>query len=166
MKVAGVKPMTSKKDIHLEKFRSIFGDENLCLQLLSEIKWLNGFVCKKCGNTNNCLGKTAFSKRCTRCKKEESATAHTLFHRCKISLSKAFEIAFLACHAPVISSYEISRQSDIRHMTCYKLQKKIKSCKEDKMDDKLFSKIIEEVNKRIKPTKTPSTAIAIDGVFI
>ena len=143
--------MTKGFGLQLEKFRDVFTDDISCLEILSDIKWKEGFTCKKCGNTNSCSGKSDFSKRCTRCKSEESATAHTLFHRCKIPLHKAFEIAFLACQAPVISSYEISRQSEMRHMTCYKLQRKIRDCKDDRNDDKLFSKIIEEVNKRILP---------------
>ena len=148
-KVAGIKNITQQTALQVEKFRSIFPNESVCFELLDKIKWHEGFVCKKCGNANSCSGKSNYSRRCTRCKKEESVTANTLFHRCKIPLNKAFEIAFLACQAPVISSYEISRQSDIRHMTCYKLQKKIQVCKEDRLDDKLFSQIITEVNKRL-----------------
>jgi len=148
-KVAGIKTMTKQTAMRVEKFRNAFPDDSVCFELLDRIKWKDGFVCKKCGNTNSCSGKSNYSRRCTRCKKEESVTANTLFHRCKIPLNKAFEIAFLSCQAPVISSYEISRQSDMRHMTCYKLQKKIQVCKEDKFDDKLFSQIIAEVDKRI-----------------
>lgn len=136
----------------LAKFRSAFATEEECMEILQKIKWENGFVCSKCGNTNSCRGKSEFSKRCTKCKKEESVTANTLFHRCKIPLNKAFEIAFLACNFPAISSYELSRQSSMRHMTCYKFQKKVQACKEDDDDDKLFSKIISEVNHRVFPT--------------
>lgn len=131
------------------KFNLVFPDEGSCLELLSDLKWAEGYVCTKCGNTNSCRGKSEFSKRCTRCKKEESATAHTLFHRCKIPLNKAFEIAFMACNFTAISSYELSRQSETRHMTCYKFQKKIQNCKNDKKLDKLFSKMITEVNRRV-----------------
>ena len=148
-KVSNIKILSQQTALQVEKFRSAFPNESVCFELLDKIKWHAGFVCKKCGNTNSCSGKSNYSRRCTRCKKEESVTANTLFHRCKIPLNKAFEIAFLACQSTVMSSYEISRQSDIRHMTCYKLQKKIQVCKEDKLDDKLFLQIITEVNKRL-----------------
>lgn len=134
---------------NLKRFRETFADEEVCLELLGKLKWEDGFVCSKCGNTNSCRGKASFSRRCTKCKKEESVTAHTLFHRCKIPIQKAFEIAFLACNFPAISSYEISRQSEMRHMTCYKFQKKVQSCKQDTKDDKLFYKIITAVNDRV-----------------
>lgn len=113
---------------YLEKFRLSFPDDESCLSLLAEQKWKMGFVCTKCGNTNYCKGKTAYSRRCTRCKKEESATANTVFHRCKFSIKKAFEIVILTCQTTVISSYRISDILDLRHMTCYSFQKKTALC--------------------------------------
>lgn len=108
-----------------------FNDETACLKFLSEEKWANGFVCRKCGHTNYCQGKKPFSKRCTRCKTEESATAHTIFHRCKIPLVEAFEMARMVCIDPGVSTYEISRQSEIRQMTCWKFKSKIQECLND-----------------------------------
>ena len=37
------------------------------------------------------------SRRCTRCKTEESATAHTIFHNLKFPVNKAFYIAYNVC---------------------------------------------------------------------
>ncbi len=112
--------------------RQRFPDEEACLKFLADFKWKDGFVCKKCGHTNYCKGKTPHSRRCTRCKKEESATAHTIFHRCKIPMTKAFEMAFMVCNMPEISSGLISKKLEIRQMTCYTFQKKIKLCLQDK----------------------------------
>ncbi len=111
-----------------EEFQSTFTDDNQCLKYLSERKWNGGYVCKKCGNKNYCKGKTPYSRRCTRCKSEESATANTIFHRCKVPLTDAFKIAFMVCSNPDISTYELARQIDIRQMTCWKLKKKIMDC--------------------------------------
>ncbi|MFP4471469.1 MAG: transposase [Bacteroidales bacterium] len=110
------------------EFRSVFSDEEKCLEFLAGEKWQNGFVCRKCGHTNFCKGKTPHSRRCTRCKHDESATAHTIFHRCKIPLTEAFEIAYLVCSTPGISSYDISRRLEKRQMTCWKFKKKITEC--------------------------------------
>jgi hypothetical protein len=134
---------------NMAKFKRVFPDQDSCLHLLSELKWGEGFVCTKCGNTNSCRRKNDFARRCTRCKKEESATANTLFHRCKIPINMAFEMAYLACTFPAISSYEISRQFDIRHMTCYNFKKKVMLCKEGNEVDEMFSRLISEVNMRL-----------------
>ncbi|MCD4735530.1 MAG: transposase [Bacteroidales bacterium] len=107
-----------------------FVDENKCLEFIAGEKWKNGFTCRKCGHTNYCKGRKPFSRRCTRCKTEESATAHTIFHRCRIPITEAFKIAYMVCNTPEISSYEISRELDRRQMTCWKFKKKMLECGE------------------------------------
>ena len=142
----------SEKDlsISIEKFRLAFPDDASCLNLLALQKWKDGFVCTKCGNTNYCSGKLETSKRCTRCKKEESATANTVFHRCKFSIQKAFEIVLLTCKASAISSYKISDMLDLRHMTCYSFQKKVSECLVKKNDDELIRGLLAEIEKKIE----------------
>lgn len=115
----------------LETFSKRFSDDESCLSFLAQFKWNQGFVCDKCGHTNSCKGKTEHSKRCTRCKKEISPTAHTLFHRCRIPLKTAFKIVYLSCKYPDISSYSMSAFVSTRRMTCYQFQKKVKNCAGD-----------------------------------
>ncbi len=110
------------------EFENMFSTDEDCLRFLAEEKWKDGYVCKKCGHTNFCSGKTPFSRRCTRCKHDESATAHTIFHRCKIQLTEAFHLAYAVCSTPKISSWELSRKLEKRQMTCWKLKKKITEC--------------------------------------
>lgn len=145
--------MTSSKienvNIYLEKFHKVFLNDDDCLEVLAEMKWSDGFICTKCGNTNYCGGKQTFSRRCTKCKKEESATANTIFHRCKFSLKKAFEILLMTCHAPAISSYKISEYLQLRHMTCYSFKKKIMDCRNNSSDNKFIAKLIAHVNIKI-----------------
>lgn len=111
-------------------------EESRYFKLLADCKWSNGFACKKCGNTNYCKGKKPYSRRCTRCKSEESATAHTIFHRCKMPLSDAIALAKIVCEQPSISTYELSRQLEMRQMTCWKFKAKVMECLEspDKSD--------------------------------
>ncbi|MFC1729733.1 transposase [candidate division KSB1 bacterium] len=119
--------------------RTFFSNEEKCLEYLANEKWKDGYTCRKCGHTNFCKGKTHYSRRCTRCKHEESATAHTIFHRCKIHLPDAFEIAYQVCTSPDISTYELSRQLELRQMTCWKFKKKISECIEKKGKLKLVN---------------------------
>jgi hypothetical protein len=141
----------TKNDISsvLKSFKKLYPDEEDCLALLSEKKWHDGFVCRKCGNTNYCKGKKPFSRRCTKCKTEESVTSNTLFHHCRIPLSEAFEITILNCLFPDISSYELSRNMEKRHMTCYHFQKKVKACLENKKQDKILKEVLDEIYKKM-----------------
>ncbi|MEI6576381.1 MAG: transposase [Bacteroidota bacterium] len=120
------------KQIDLADLEGMFPDEEKTLAFLAEEKWRDGYTCRFCGNTNYCKGKTAFARRCTRCKKEESATANTIFHHCKIPVQNALRIAYLVCQSPEISTYEISRNIHLRQMTCWKFKKKILECLEEK----------------------------------
>jgi len=53
------------------------------------------------------------------------------------------------CNIAAISSYEISRQLDIRHMTCYSFQKKVIDCLNGKNDDKLLKSVLLTVQEKI-----------------
>lgn len=116
------------KNIDKETFKKMFSDEDKCLEFLANKKWEDGYTCKKCGNKNFCKGKTPYSRRCTKCKYDESATAHTFLHHCKIPVNKAFKEIYLVCGEKDITTNKISRQIDIREMTCWKLKQKIIEC--------------------------------------
>jgi hypothetical protein len=119
--------MIFKKEISPELLPELFESDDKCLELLAQIKWEDGFVCRKCGNTNFCPGKAPHARRCTRCKSEESATAGTVFHHCRFSLSKAFYIAYSVCKGKQdISTYEFARKLSLRQMTCWKFKDRIR----------------------------------------
>jgi hypothetical protein len=113
------------ENIDVLKFENIFSTEEKCLEYLAEEKWKNGFICRKCGHDNFCKGKKIHSRRCTKCKTEESATSHTIFHKCKFRLTEAFKITYIVCHNPDISSNWLSDNIHLRQMTCWKFKKKI-----------------------------------------
>ncbi len=109
-----------------EQLEEMFQSDEKCLEFLAEIKWANGFVCKKCGNTNSCAGKEPYSRRCTKCKSKETATNGTIFHGVKFPISKAFYIAYNICKGKEsLSSYEFGRRLSLRQMTCWNFKTKI-----------------------------------------
>lgn len=110
---------------NLDEFRQHYNTAESCLKEIAANKWRMGFECKKCGHIHYCEGKSPYSRRCTKCKTDESATAHTLFHHCRMNIVDAFEMAYLICCAPDISSYELSRKTQTRQMTCWKFKKKL-----------------------------------------
>lgn len=128
------------ENIDIKEFETQFSNDEQCLKYLADDKWRDGFVCRKCGHTNYCAGSKAYSRRCTKCKTQESATAHTIFHRCKIPIHEAFKITYLVCAIPDISSHEISRRIDIRQMTCWNFKKKITQCIDERGDLSIVEK--------------------------
>ncbi len=121
--------MLFKEDISSELAEELFNDSEKVLKFIADIKWKEGFVCRKCGHTNYCDGKTPSSRRCTRCKKEESATSNTIFHNIKFPINKAFYIAYNVCVVGSdFSSYNYSDQLGLNQMTCWKFRKRIRNC--------------------------------------
>jgi hypothetical protein len=112
-------------NISEEVFEKHFPDDNSCLQWLSEMKWGNGFVCQSCGHQHYCDGKYPFSRRCTKCKKEESAKANTIFSSCKMSLQIVFKMMNYISHHPDISSRQLCEYFAIRQMTCWRMKKNV-----------------------------------------
>ena len=109
-----------------ELLEEMFHNDEKCYQFLADLKWANGFICRKCGNTNSCPGKDPWSRRCTRCKSKETATNGTIFHGVKFPIHKAFYIAYNVCKGREdISTYEFGRRLSLRQMTCWNFKTKI-----------------------------------------
>lgn len=116
------------KDISEETVEALFVSDEKCMEFLADLKWADGFTCRKCGNANFCAGKSPFSRRCTKCKSEESATSGTIFHNCKFPIHKAFIIAYNVCKGKEdVSTYEFARRLALRQMTCWNFKTKIQS---------------------------------------
>jgi two-component system, sensor histidine kinase LadS len=113
------------ENLEKSKLEAMYKNDNLCLEYLSQLKWAEGFTCKRCNNDNFCDGKVPYSRRCTRCKNEESATANTLFHNIKFPVSKAFYIAYEIFGNKKLSTFEVSQSLGIRQMTCWNFKNKV-----------------------------------------
>lgn len=77
---------------HLEKY-----GEALCNAYLhlANYKWDDTFKCRRegCGHNKYYEGTTPYSRRCLKCKHDESVTAHTAFDKMRMPLTACIEIA-------------------------------------------------------------------------
>ncbi|MCP4179605.1 MAG: IS1595 family transposase [bacterium] len=115
------------KDTDLLEFIKTFSTSDDCLKYIATIKWPNNmYTCSKCGNTNFCKGKQNYSRRCTRCKYDESPTSKTMFERIGFDLLRAFHILYaLSVRKKGISSYEIENEYSISQEICWRFRNKI-----------------------------------------
>jgi two-component system, sensor histidine kinase LadS len=113
-------------EIDFIEFSKSYPDKAACYKFLSDLKWSNGFKCRKCNHEKYCQGPALFSRRCTKCTYNESVTAFTLFHKCKFDIIKAFYMVFLViANKGNISSYELSDKLLLEQKTCWKFKQKI-----------------------------------------
>ena len=60
------------------EFAQDFSTREQCLLHLCELKWGDGFECRKCGHNVAVKGRTWYYRKCQKCHRDESCTAHTL----------------------------------------------------------------------------------------
>jgi hypothetical protein len=123
-------------DVPFEEFLQIFPDELSCQRYIDDIKWKEGYACKKCGNTKFSSGPKMFARRCTKCGYSESITAFTFLHKCKFSLVKAFYIMMkVNKYEDDINCAELARELEMRKGTVLEFKNKVLECKAGKQMD-------------------------------
>ncbi|NME68290.1 transposase, partial [Flammeovirga aprica] len=107
-------------------FYSTFQKEEDCLEYLSTLKWSDHYKCRKCEHTKYMKGKKLHSRRCQKCKYDESVTAHTLFHKLKFSILTAFEFIFkVSCDKKGMSTLTLSEKLSLSYQSCLNFRRKV-----------------------------------------
>lgn len=115
------------KGVNAIHFHKRFTNDEACYDYLARAKWSDDtYFCKKCGYEKYCKGKKPYSRRCLRCKYDESPTAGTAFDKVKFSLHIAFHILFKVCvRKKGLSTMELSKEFGLRQKTCWAFKWKI-----------------------------------------
>jgi len=108
------------------EFQTRFPNNEACKKYLSDLKWSEGYSCKKCAYRTYRKGQDKYMRKCNRCSYQESPTAGTLFHKLKFPLLKAFYIIYyVSTNKKGISSMELSRKLALRQKTCWLFKRKV-----------------------------------------
>ena len=114
------------KEVNFGEFGQIYPDKNTCLRYLADLKWANGYQCRKCGHEKSCEAREPYARRCTRCRYVESATTGTLLQKCKFSVIKALYAVFLLhAHKGSYSAAELARVLELRPATSWAFAQKV-----------------------------------------
>lgn len=112
-------------NLTIQDFRTRFETEEDCLNYLIEIKWGKGYQCIRCKGKEYGKGRQWFYRRCKKCGYDESVTANTLFHKCKLGLLRAFEMGFrLSVKKKGMSSCELAKEFGCCQMSAWLLKAK------------------------------------------
>ncbi len=128
------------KEISFDEFKQVYPNENICFQFLEELKWEKGYTCNRCGNDKYGKGNHQFSRRCTKCRYDESVTTDTLFHKCKFDINKALYIVVMVNrYGDKQSISDLAGELELRVATCWNFAQKalkVRNSKEyAKLDD-------------------------------
>ncbi|MDX2191434.1 MAG: 7TM diverse intracellular signaling domain-containing protein [Bacteroidota bacterium] len=130
------KARVTLKPVTFEEFKLTYPNEDACLNYLVDLKWGNGFACRKCKNKTYIDGKTKLSRRCNACWYEETPTVGTIFHKLKFPIEKAFYLLFLVTNNSKISIEELAKELSISERTCWSYKNKILEAKENSKSKK------------------------------
>jgi hypothetical protein len=120
------KAIVMSEGVDFTEFSKIYPDEETCFQYLANLKWKDGYACKKCEHSVYKKGKSPHSRKCASCYYEESAMANTLLQGLKFPITKAFYMLFLIYERKEnITVQEISKAVDLREKTCWTFRRKI-----------------------------------------
>lgn len=120
-------------EVDFTEFSKIYPDRETCFKYLSELKWENGYSCRKCSNHHYLSGYLPYSRRCTKCGYDESVIAYTIFQNSRIPINKAFYMLFLVYSTKgKISSHKLSEMLLIRQSTCWAYNSKMQKMLEDR----------------------------------
>ena len=126
-----------KRDFYL-----YFPGDSECMEYLAHHKWSSGYTCRKCGHTCYMKGKQAYSRRCKKCKYDESVTSHTLFHKIKFPLQAAFEMMFYwTTQKKGCSTQSLSEELSVSYITCLRFRRKVQKAMESSGQHPLDSKV-------------------------
>ncbi|MEB2783709.1 IS1595 family transposase [Algoriphagus persicinus] len=108
------------------EFSQRFHSELDCKKYLAELKWKDGYTCRKCGHKGSQIRKD-FARTCNKCSDTESAGADTLFHKVKFGMLKAFHICFeMSTTTKGLSAMYVSRRYAINRKTAMSFMHKVR----------------------------------------
>ena len=137
-------------------FQNQFSEDKSCTDLLVFFKWGDSYSCKNCGYKKYSDTKRYGERRCNSCGKPESATAHTLFHKLKFPIHKAFLMLYLiATTKKGISGLELHRRLGLHKRTCLYFKRKAMAAMASQCNYKMSGDV--EVDETFIGGKDPSS---------
>ena len=120
--------MKTVRGLSRREFEEKYGDNLKCVEFLADKKWGNGFICRKCHHSFSRKGKKSPFKRCLKCGTEESPTAHTLFHKVKFDLYKAFGMIYdIMTSKKGANTIWLSERYEVSQNTAWLFKRKVQS---------------------------------------
>jgi transposase-like protein len=154
--------MTDELHYSYQGFSELFPNREACLRHLVSLRWPDGFVCPRCGQSRGYFLEDRKLYECVTCRFQASATSGTIFHNSHVDLHKWYWLLFhLAVHRERFSIRYIQDNLRIRtYKTAWLMAKKV---------NHMLSRIDErsEISGfiRLKIENSPNQVPTIDNEF-
>ena len=116
------------KELDRQVFKDKFTNKRECYEFLAELKWKDGYNCKRCQSSVYIKGKQPASRRCSKCGYDESTTTDTLFHKLKFGIDKAFEMLYeIATSKKGANSIWLAEHFGVNQKTAWLFRQKVQA---------------------------------------
>ena len=125
------------------EFQARFGDEAACLDYLFQCRWLEGFVCPRCGGLKAWPVSGRGTWQCAGCRYQASLTAGTVLHKTHTALHLWFWAAYLmTTGTPGISAVQLQRQLGLsRYETAWTMLHKLRRAMANRQRTRLSGEV-------------------------
>ncbi|KDM65639.1 transposase zinc-ribbon domain-containing protein [Acidiphilium sp. JA12-A1] len=108
------------------EFERLYGTEEQCRAVVIAARWPDGFSCPVCGGRSYSEVKTRGLFQCTKCRRQTSPIAGTIFASTKLPLRTWFRAMYhLTQSKQGISSIELGRRLGVRQTSAWMLKHKL-----------------------------------------
>ena len=116
-----------QKGLSEPAFEQTYGTEEQCRAIVVAARWPRGFECPACGGKQHSLVTTRNLYQCSKCRRQTSAIAGTIFASTHLPLRLWFRAIYhLTQTKQGISSIELGRRLGVTQTTAWKVKHKLK----------------------------------------
>src|SRR5579864_2173454 len=116
-----------QKGLSEPAFERLYGTEEQCRAIVVASRWPRGFECPVCGGKQYSLVTTRDLYQCTKCRRQTSPIAGTIFASTHLPLQLWFRAIYhLTQSKQGISSIELGRRLGVTQTTAWKIKHKLK----------------------------------------
>lgn len=134
----------TRNELSLSEFQRKFGNEEICLKRMFQLKWPDGYVCPCCKCREYSFIRTRHLYECKYCKNQTSATAGTAMHKTRVPLSKWFlAIYFITTDKRGISASLLSNILNVTYKTSWLMLHKIRYAMQERENQYKLQFLIE-----------------------
>ncbi len=105
-----------------------YPNDDACLAELAKLRWPEGFQCPRCGHDHGWLLSSRAVYECSQCHHQCSATAGTIFHASKVSLTKwLWAIYWVSSDKGSVSALRLTKLLGLSWRTANKMLRKLRT---------------------------------------
>ncbi|MBB6730010.1 transposase, partial [Cohnella zeiphila] len=114
--------------LSFDQVQRLLQDEEACIRVLFDARWPDGFRCPRCGRSSYSLISTRSLPlyECSRCRKQTSLIAGTVFQGTRTPLRLWFQAIYLHSRPGGVNALQLSEEIGVTYKTAWSICHKLR----------------------------------------